>query len=130
MAHIIHLRNSEKEEATDCPQCPVPTHPHSVIHREYGSLVVTMLFYSSPHRVRLSGPALNCLAGVYLINFCIGNLLRVTQLYSPSARCNVHNGSPPPGLIKFTTLGHSICTYSMALLSQAILCTGATLDIL
>ena len=31
--------------------------------------------------------------------------LRVTHLCSPTARCNVHNGSPSPGLIKFTTLG-------------------------
>ena len=49
-------------------------------------------------------------------NFCIGTLsytypLRLTQLYSRSARCNVHNGWPPPGVIKFSTLGRSICTY-------------------
>ena len=40
--------------------------------------------------------------------------LHLTQPYSPSARCNVHSGSPPPGLIKFSTLGHSMYTYSMA----------------
>ena len=33
--------------------------------------------------------------------------------YSHSARCNVHNRSPPPALTKFTNLGHSIFTFSM-----------------
>ena len=61
-----------------------------------------------------------CIAGVYLIIFCKGEIshiplgLHLTKPYSPSARCNVHSGSPPPGLIKFSTLGHSMYTYSMA----------------
>ena len=42
-----------------------------------------------------------CVAGVYLINFLI-ILLHLTQPYSPSARCYVHNESPPPNLMKFT----------------------------
>ena len=33
--------------------------------------------------------------------------------YSHSARCNVHNRSPPPALTKSTNLGHSIFTFSM-----------------
>ena len=43
-----------------------------------------------------------CVAGVYLIKFfnkeSLIYPLHLTQLYSPSARCNVlvHNGSPPP----------------------------------
>ena len=41
--------------------------------------------------------------------------LRATQRYSSSARwtSNVHNGSPQSELVKFTTLGRSIYSYSM-----------------
>ena len=53
----------------------------------------------------------------YLLNFCEENLsytpLRLTQLFSRSARCNVHKGSLSHELIKFITLGRSIYTYSM-----------------
>ena len=59
---------------------------------------------------------------MYLIHVCVGNLsytpLRLTQLYNDesffSMHCIVHNGSPPPGSIKFTTLSRSICIYSYA----------------
>ena len=36
--------------------------------------------------------------------------LHLTQLYNHSALWNVHNGCPSPGLMKFSTLGRSICT--------------------
>ena len=40
--------------------------------------------------------------------------LHLTQPYSASARCNVHNGYPPLKLRKFTTLVHSIYTFSVS----------------
>ena len=66
--------------------------------------------YPGTRRVRPSGPA-QCGACSWSIpTFCryresLIYPLRVTHLCSPTARCNVHNGSPSPGLIKFTTLG-------------------------
>ena len=44
------------------------------------------------------------------------NLLKLKTVYSPSARCNVHNRSPPPNQMKFTTLGRSIYVYCIYLL--------------
>ena len=60
------------------------------------------------------------MAGAHQIKFLIRNLSYTvctvppasTQPYSPSARCNVYNGSPPPNLMKFTTLVRSIPLYT------------------
>ena len=59
--------------------------------------------------------SLACVAGLYLIKCCKENLsytvkypLRLTQLFSPFARCNVHNECPSPGLIKFSSLGRPV----------------------
>ena len=58
----------------------------------------------------------------------------LTLWYSPSARRSVHNGSPPPKLIKFTTRGHSvlyiyflycisICSFYIHILTLWYMCT-------
>ena len=48
-----------------------------------------------------------CVAGVYLIKFLIRNL-SYTPCIETSHKVLLLNGSPPPALIKFTPLDHSI----------------------
>ena len=83
----------------------------------------------SLHRVRTDREAIPCIVRPELLEYTdylwyresLIYPLRVTQLYSSSARCNVHNADPPPpGLIKFSTLGHSICTYAVWIFEPVI----------
>ena len=63
------------------------------------------------------------MAGVDLINLCIRNLSytpHATQPHSPSARSNVHNGSPPPNLMRCFTLDRSILLYTLWILYNVL----------
>ena len=64
--------------------------------------------------------------------FLIRNLiypLQRSQPYSPTARCNVHNGYQPPVLMKFTSLGHSMYTFSMDNMGSGHLFLGDTVSV-
>ena len=78
--------------------------------RHLSVLLTFSLLLIPPHRESTTreGPSpehlysLARVAGVYLIKSCKNESLiyplHLTQPYSPSAQCNVHNGSPAPNL--------------------------------
>ena len=81
------------------------------------------------HRVSTDRAALPCkhyglcswsIPDKFLYRESLVNPLRLTQLYSLSARCNVHNGWPPPKLIKFSTLGRSISMINTVKINQSL----------